>query len=128
MHLLNPSVLTLSILCLVGCVTAPDRSSSQTKLASSNTVKQISVPSDSGAQYYVLDKGTLGSLRTITTKRIGPSGSSYSKRLYSCSGSTVKYLGTGDTLAEMNRSSPSGDLSPIVKGSIAYYVGLEACK
>ncbi|WP_440940551.1 hypothetical protein [Immundisolibacter sp.] len=90
--------------------------------------KPLSVPSDPKAEFFVLEKGGSGSERTIVAKRVGPSGTSYSKRLYNCSDSTVKYLGTGDSLAEMASSKPGPSMGPIVKGSIAYYVGIEACK
>ncbi|MGX8939436.1 hypothetical protein ACWWJF_20865 [Symbiopectobacterium sp. Eva_TO] len=45
-----------------------------------------------------------------------------------CKSCTVKYLGTGDTLEQMKKSSPDKSMAPIVGESIAYYVGLEACK
>lgn len=37
------------------------------------------------------------------------------------------YLGSGETLGEMRSSKPDDHLSPIVDGSIADYVGNEAC-
>lgn len=86
------------------------------------------VPSDPKAQFFILDKKNNGYERTIITKRVGPSGTSYSKRLYDCKDNTVKYLGTGDSLAEMESSKPDPKMGPIVQGSIAYYVGIEACK
>lgn len=89
---------------------------------------QLSVPSDPKAQFFVLEKGGSGSQRTIVTKRVGSSGTTYSKRLYNCADSTVKYLGTGDSLESMSKSPPDANMGPIVQGSIAYYVGLEACK
>ena len=88
----------------------------------------LSVPSDAKAQYFILEKGGSGSQRTIVTKRVGSSGTSYSKRLYNCADDTVKYLGTGDSLNAMSKSNPDPNMAPIVQGSIAYYVGLEACK
>ena len=88
----------------------------------------LSVPSDSKAKYTVLQKGASGNNRTITTKREGSSGVSYSKRLYNCSESTVKYLGSGDTMEQMKASKPDPGMAPIVPGSIAYYVGAEACR
>ncbi|BDO08206.1 hypothetical protein ACSZOL_22835 [Aeromonas hydrophila] len=90
--------------------------------------KPLKVPSDSMAQFFVLEKGGEGAERTIVTKRTGSSGTSYSKRLYNCTDSTVKYLGSGDSLAEMESSGADQDMAPIVQGSIAYYVGVEACK
>jgi len=90
--------------------------------------KPLSVPSDSNAQFFVLEKGGSGALRTIVTKRVGSIGTSYSKRLYNCTDSTVKYLGTGDSLAAMAASWADPNMGPIVQDSIAYYVGVEACK
>lgn len=89
---------------------------------------QIEVPTDSKATYTVLEKGSQGSLRTITTKREGSSGVSFSQRIYNCDSSEVKYLGSGDSLEEMKNSKPDPEMSPIVSESIAYYLGREACK
>lgn len=89
---------------------------------------QIQVPTDSNATYTLLEKGSQGSLRTITTKREGPSGVSFSQRIYDCDLSEVKYLGSGDTLEEMQNSQPDPNMAPIVSESIAYYLGKEACK
>lgn len=88
----------------------------------------VSIPSDSKAQYSVLEKNGTGTERTIVTKRVGSSGTSYSRRIYNCKENTVRYLGTGDTRAAMNSSRPDPTIAPIVEGSIAYYVGLHACK
>jgi hypothetical protein len=88
----------------------------------------LSVPSDPKARFFVLEKGGKGAERTIVTKRVGPSGTSYSKRLYNCTNSTVKYLGSGDSLGEMASSRADRNMAPIVQGSIAYFVGVEACK
>ncbi len=90
--------------------------------------KPLHIPSDAKASYLVLEKGGSGSQRTIVTKRTGSSGTSYSKRLYDCSNGTVKYLGSSDSLEGMKRSKPDPKMGPIVEGSIAYYVGLEACR
>lgn len=99
----------------------------ETPSANSTTEKAFNVPSDSKAQFFVLEKGGSGSKRTIVTKRVSSSGTSYSKRLYNCENNTVKYLGTGDSLAEMTASKADQNMAPIVQSSIAYYVGLEAC-
>jgi hypothetical protein len=88
----------------------------------------LDVPSDPKARYFVLEKVGKGAERTILTKRVGPSGTSFSRRLYNCSQGTVKYLGTGDTLEQMKRSKPDANMSPIVNGSIAFHVGREACR
>lgn len=89
---------------------------------------KIAVPSDSKAEYTVLTKGEVDGLKTIVTKREGSSGVSYSERAYDCVNQTVKYLGSGDTLEEMKSSPADQKMSGIVSGSIADYVGNEACK
>ncbi|MCG7388292.1 hypothetical protein [Pantoea sp. ACRSB] len=88
---------------------------------------KLYVPSDLNATYTVLEIGTKGNLATIITKRDGKSGTTYSQRAYDCSAKKVMYLGSGETLEDMHSSKPDDHLSPIVGGSIADYVGSEAC-
>lgn len=91
--------------------------------------QSLEVPSDRKAQYTVLEKGGSGVERTIVTKRVGSTGTtSYSRRLYNCAEGTVKYLGTGETWEAMENSPAAPDMTPIVPGAIADYVGQEACK
>lgn len=88
----------------------------------------LHVPSDPKATYTVLDVGKQDGLVTITTKREGSSGTSFSKRAYDCRSGKVMYLGSGETLEQMESSKPDDHLSPVVDGSIADYVGGQACK
>lgn len=88
---------------------------------------RLVVPSDPAATYVVLEKGNLGKYRTITTKRTGKSGTTFSKWLHDCDAKTVKYLGHGDTRAEMDAAVPAKRMSPLTAGSISYHVGVEAC-
>ena len=104
---------------LLGLMISVSASAAETPLA---------VPTDTKATYTVLEVGGKFPDRTIVTKRVGPSGTSYSKRLYNCNNSTVKYLGSGDTLADMAKSKPDPRMGPIVPRSIADYVGKRACK
>lgn len=97
-------------------------------MAAHSAETPLIVPTDAKAQYTILEIGGKFPNRTIVTKRVGSSGTSYSKRLYNCSNNTVKYLGTGDTLAEMANSKPNPNMAPIVSQSIADYVGRQACK
>lgn len=87
----------------------------------------LHVPSDPNATFTVLAIGSKGDLATIITKRDGKSGTTYSQRAYDCRAKRVMYLGSGDSLEEMRSSKPDEHLSPIVDGSIADYVGNEAC-
>jgi len=88
----------------------------------------IDVPAEPNTQFFILEKGDAGPERIIVVKHVGPSGTSYSKRLYNCTENTVKYLGGGDSLAQMNESRSEINMRPIIEGSIAYYLAIEACK
>ncbi|WP_268798042.1 hypothetical protein [Pseudomonas huanghezhanensis] len=99
-----------------------------TTLSLNAVAGNLAVPSDPKGEFTVLEKGGSGAERTIVTKRAGASGISYSTRLFNCPESTVKYLGSGETPEAMAASQPDANMVPIVSGSIAYYVGLEACK
>lgn len=90
--------------------------------------KHLAIPTDAKAKYTILEIGGKWPDRTIVTKRVGSSGTSYSERIYNCSNNTVKYLGNGDTLTDMRRSNPDPKMAPIVQRSIADYVGRQACK
>ena len=91
------------------------------------TTEPLAVLSDPKAKYWVLERGGKGDLRTIMTKRTGPSGTSYSIREYDCKNGTVRYLGTGETLEEARVLRPDKKRAPVVPGSIADYVGGAAC-
>lgn len=88
---------------------------------------EITIPSDPKAKYYVIEKGGTKDNPTLTTKRVGQSGTSYSKRVFNCSARTVKYLGEGDTLEEMKRAKSGSKMGPLVEGSIAWYLWRHAC-
>ena len=90
--------------------------------------RPLVIPSDAKAKYTILEVGGEWPNRTIVTRRVGSSGTTYSKRLYNCSNNTVKYLGTGDTLADMAKSNADPKMTPIISQSIADHVGRQACK
>ncbi|MCZ2496408.1 hypothetical protein GN316_06535 [Xylophilus sp. Kf1] len=87
----------------------------------------VSVPSDPNANYYVLEKGGKGNIRTIVNKRVGPRGTSYSKREYDCRKELVRYLATGDSLDEYKSSVMKDKFAPVAQGSIAYHISVVAC-
>lgn len=88
----------------------------------------LGIPSDTKAQYFILEIGGKWPGRTVITKRTASAGTSYSKRFYDCLNSSVKYLGNGATLDAMARSRPEEAMAPVVPQSVADYVGREACK
>ena len=91
------------------------------------TGEPVSIPSDAAAQYFILERGGTPAMPTLLTRRVGPSGTSYSKRVFDCAARTVKYLGNGDTLAELATSAPDPDMGPLVEGSIADVLSQKAC-
>lgn len=93
---------------------------------------EIQVPSDPAARFWVLEKHHVtnnGRLITIVTKRLGKTGMlSYSRREYDCLGYRVRYVGTGDSWLAMENDQVKQAMAPIISGSIADYVGKDACK
>ena len=90
--------------------------------------EEMRIPTDTKATYTVLDKDINGSMATIVTKRVGPSGTIFTNRLYDCSSWTVKYLGEGESLEQMKSSKSDSRMANIVEGSIADYIGRKACQ
>jgi len=88
---------------------------------------RLSIPSDSGASYYVIKKEGSKDMPILITKRIGSSGTTYAKRIFDCQNKTTKYLGDGDSIAAMNRSSPSPRMGGIILQSIAWYQWNHVC-
>lgn len=90
--------------------------------------KEFRIPSDINARWGLIDLTQKGAdANFIFTHRIGPSGASYSIRHYNCGTEQVRYLATGETIAEMRASKADEKMSDIVPGSIAYYLGRLAC-
>lgn len=102
---------------------------------------KINVPSDPTATYVVISKknlrdhmvgDTLNSVFSdeyiIVTKRVGRSGTSYSRREIDCNTGTQRYLGDGDSIQEMNGYYNVGSMNRPVSRSISYYVQRHVCK
>lgn len=85
------------------------------------------VPSDSSARYTVIEHGSLMGNPTLTVRREGKSGVSFSKRLFDCNNNSAKYLGTGDSLQEMNSAVPDSTMTTNVEGSIQYWQWAYVC-
>lgn len=88
---------------------------------SSDGGKPFDVPSDSKARYYLLnvEDGEAGRI-IATSRREGPSGTSYARREIDCSARLFRYVGEGDTLAEAQQPAPNpGEMSGLVEGSIS---------
>lgn len=95
--------------------------------ASKSAPRLISVPTDASARYYLLKRSGTSTRPILVTKRVGSSGTSYSRREFDCAAHTFRYLGDGDSIEEMNASTPDAEMSPLVDGSISDYIGRVAC-
>jgi len=120
--------MTLIALCFaVSACSKNEVQSSEAVASLSARESTFTIATDPKGIYVVLEKGGEGNERTILTKREGPSGTTFSKRLYNCAENTVKYLGTGDTMEAMAASPADPTMAPITNSSIAYYLGQKAC-
>ena len=91
--------------------------------------ENVAVPSDPKAKYTLLEAKERGdSLVEILTRRVGPSGISYSKRLTNCGNATFKYIAEGNTLDTMKPKTYSNPMGPLTFGSISMYVSAYACE
>jgi hypothetical protein len=90
----------------------------------------INVPSDHKASYSLVELNGAGRYVEITTKRDGPSGTSYTKRGVDCETHQYKYLAEGETLAELKQNEKEREpdtFGPLEDGSISDYVAGFAC-
>ncbi len=88
----------------------------------------VNVPAEPNTQFFIVEKTGSSTERVIIIKCVGPSGTSYAKRLYNCNNNTFKQLGSGSNLTQINESRPEINMRPIPQESIADYLGIEACK
>lgn len=91
--------------------------------------ENVAVPSDPKAKYTLLEaKERSDGLVEILTRRVGPSGISYSKRLTNCGDATFKYIAEGNTLDTMKPKTNANPMGPLTFGSISMYVSAYACE
>lgn len=105
------------------CLINSDEAASET----SNLNERIQVPSDSRASYFLIKLAARksGDLE-ITTKRLGPSGTSYSVRLVRCSPLSFGYIADGESVETLKRDE-APKLSSLVGGSISDVISRYAC-
>lgn len=98
----------------------------------SNITKQVpggylDVPSDPKAEYFVLEiKSLRQGLREITTRREGPSGTSFATRQVQCRPFKFRYVAEGDTYETLKRDD-SSPFAPLLEGSISDVISRYAC-
>lgn len=78
----------------------------------------IDIKTDIKGQYLLVEKGGNAANPTLVVKRTGLGNDHFVKREFDCAAHTVRYLGEGETLEEMNTALPEKEVSPIGEGSI----------
>ncbi len=91
------------------------------------TQNELPIPSDPKAKYTILEKSGNSDKPILITKRSGPSGESYAKRIFDCKNGTTKYLADSQTLEGLGTSKPEKKMYKIVKDSIAWYLYRHVC-
>jgi hypothetical protein len=88
----------------------------------------IDIHTDIEGQYFLVGEGGSFGKPTLVVKRVAPDASThYIKREFDCDTRTVRYLGEGESLEEMQASQPEPEVNPIVRGSIADQLMRLAC-
>jgi len=87
----------------------------------------IDITTDIKAKFFVVEKAGTANNPTRVVKRVGGSRAIYTKRLFDCKAHTVKYLGEGASLDEMNKPLPDQKMTPIVDGSIPDQLARHVC-
>lgn len=102
--------------------------------ASRRAAATIPVPTDMRAQYFVIETGrTAGGNVTITSRREGPSGTSFARRECECRTGRFRYLGEGQTLTDASRPKvPPETMADLFTtgdglGSVSFHVCQYAC-
>lgn len=89
---------------------------------------QISSGIDDTATYSIVDMTENDSGATVIAKRVGISGESYTKRVLNCADRTVLFLGSGNTIEDLETAKPDREATPIFRGSLAASIAEVACK
>jgi hypothetical protein len=87
----------------------------------------IEIKTDLEGQYYLVEKGGTADKPTLVVKRAGPGFNHYIKREIDCAAHTLRYLGEGESLEEMNNPLPVETAVPIEAGSIADQLARLVC-
>jgi hypothetical protein len=89
----------------------------------------VVVPTDSKARYAIIDVKSVDVEHIeVISRRDGPSGTSFAKRLVNCKEATFKYLAEGDTMVDLASSKPDETMAELTEGSISAYISMYACQ
>jgi hypothetical protein len=78
----------------------------------------IDIKTDVQGQYFLVEQAGTAANPTLVVKRAQPGYNHYIKREFDCAAHTVRFLGEGESLDEMNAAQPDAEASPIKEGTI----------
>jgi len=78
-------------------------------------------------EYFLMERAGTAQLPTMVVKRIGPSGTTYSRRAFDCAAKTAMLLGSGDSLETMAKDQPEASQTPLRKDSVTEQLWRIAC-
>jgi hypothetical protein len=88
----------------------------------------IEINTDIKGKYYIVEKTGTSNNPVLVTKQVRPNATThYIKRWFDCKNQTVRYLGEGDTLEELNKAAPEPDSTAIEEGSIPDQLAKHVC-
>lgn len=106
----------------------PPPSSTIIPTADEPTGDRVVVPSDPKATYFVLERAGDKRRPILTTKRVGPSGTGYTRSLFDCEKHEARYLAADvERLEDVPRAKPDERMWPLVDGSIPEVLWRHAC-
>lgn len=83
---------------------------------------------DSEARYFVVEKGGTAAKPTLVLKRVGSSGTSYTKRAFDCEARTAVLVASGKTLETMDKPKPEAEMRPLTKDSVTEQLWRHVCR
>ena len=87
----------------------------------------LNIKTDVKGQYFLVEKTSRAKLVTLLVKRFTVQRSVYVKREFDCAANTVRYLGSGESMDEMEKDKADAKVYPIKKGSILDQLAVYAC-
>lgn len=88
----------------------------------------ININTDVKGKYFIIEQGGSQNNPTLAVKNTWGKGSHYIRREFDCKGHTVKYLGEGESLEDMNKPLLGQQMKPIVAGSIPDQLARHVCQ
>jgi hypothetical protein len=87
----------------------------------------IKLKTDLEGQYFLVEQGGTANNPILVVKRDDAGYEYYIKREFDCAARTVRYLGEGESLEEMDAAPPAAEASPIEEGTIPAQLVRLAC-